>query len=85
MQLRIRASLPTLAPGKYEIMWNSFFVSCEDSVVSTRLYGPKPEINAPGPEDRARIPASTIQNTEAEIELRWTGTEVIVRKYYSDK
>src|SRR5580704_10912665 len=36
-----------------------------------------------GPRDRAKIPASTIQNTETGRELRGTGTEVMVRKYYS--
>jgi hypothetical protein len=34
------------------------------------LYGPKPDIIAAGPEYRARISASTLQNTETGRELR---------------
>ena len=49
------------------------------------MFGPKPDRIAPGPEDRAKILASTIPNTEAGTELRWRGTEAVVRKYYLGK
>lgn len=40
------------------------------------MFGPLPDRIAPGPEYRAKIPASTRSNTEAGRELRWNGTEV---------
>ena len=73
------------SPRKIRDNLEFIFVSCEDSKVSTRLNRPKPDIIAAGPEYRAKIPASTLQNTEAGKELRWTGTEVMVRRYYSGK
>ena len=73
------------SPKKIRDNLEFIFVSCEDSMVSTRLYRPMADINAPGPDNRAKISASTIQNTEAGIELRWDGAEAVVRKYYSEE
>jgi hypothetical protein len=68
-------------PSKIRDNLEFIFVSCEDSKVSTRMFRKLPDMIAPGPDYRAKIPASTIQNTEAGGELRWNGTEAGVPKY----
>jgi hypothetical protein len=88
MQLRIRASPPSLAPGKHETLCNSYAFSRGNSIVSICVLEwiyKIPDATPPDSGHRAKIPASTIQNTEAGIELRWFGTEVVVRKYYLGK
>src|SRR5713101_2570975 len=67
MQLR-KAAWPRLhTPSKYELVWNSFFVSCEDSKVSTRLSCmDTSQANCAGPENRARILAAPYKTRNRE-------------------